>query len=88
MGEAIMLELADHLGRQRAHDVVYDAAQASAVERRPFKEALAEQQAVRDGLTSEQLESLLDPTRYVGVSAQLAEQGAARARETAHSLSR
>ena len=88
MGEAIMLELADHLGRQRAHDVVYAAAQASAVEHRPFKETLAEQQAVRDGLTSEQLESLLDPTRYVGVSAQLAEQGAARARETADRLSR
>ena len=52
----------------------------------PSGRPLAEQQAVRDGLTSEQLESLLDPTRYVGVSAQLAEQGAARARETADSL--
>ena len=87
MGEAIMLELAGRLGRQKAHDVVYDAAQTSAVERRPFRETLAEQQAVRDGLTSEQLDGLLDPTRYAGMSVQFAEEWAAKARETADSLS-
>lgn len=87
MGEAIMLELADHLGRQKAHDVVYDAAQASVVQRRPFRDTLADQSAVRDGLTSEQLDGLLDPTLYVGMSIQFAEEWSAKARETADSLS-
>ena len=86
MSEAIMLALAERTGRQKAHDAVYDAAQASAVQRRPFRETLAEQEAVRDGLTSEQLDRLLDPTSYAGMSVKFAEQGAARARETADAL--
>ena len=88
MSEAIMLELAEQMGRQRAHDAVYDAAQASVVEGRPFRDTLAEQEAIRDGLSSEQLDSLLDPTRYIGMSVKFAEQGAARARETAETLVR
>ena len=86
MAEAIMLELAERIGRQRAHDAVYEAAQAAAAQRRPFRETLTEQEAVRDGLTSQQLDRLLDPTRYVGMSVQFAEQGAVRARETADAL--
>ena len=49
-------------------------------------ETLAEQEVVRDGLTSEQLDRLLDPTGYVGMSVKFAEQGAAKARETADAL--
>src|SRR5262245_24164914 len=41
MAEALMLELGQHIGRQRAHDAVYDAAQASVVDGRPFRELLA-----------------------------------------------
>ena len=36
MAEAVMLELGATLGRQHAHDVVYDAAQAAFVEGRAF----------------------------------------------------
>src|SRR5207244_11466575 len=35
--EALMLELGKQIGRQRAHDVVYEAAQASVTQARPFK---------------------------------------------------
>jgi len=37
-----MLELGKQIGRQRAHDAVYDAAQASVTQERPFREPLAE----------------------------------------------
>ena len=86
MGEAIMLELGTQIGRQRAHDVVYEASQASVTQGRPFREMLAEQEEVSARLTPDQLESLLDPARYTGVCRQLAERGAARARETAEAL--
>ena len=86
MGEAIMLELGTQIGRQRAHDVVYEASQASVTQGRPFREMLAEQEKVSARLTPDQLESLLDPARYTGVCRQLAERGAARARETAEAL--
>ena len=36
MAEAVMLELGKTIGRQHAHDVVYDAAQCAFVENKPF----------------------------------------------------
>src|SRR5712692_900436 len=78
MAEALMLELGKQIGRQRAHDAVYEAAQASVVESRPFREMLAADPHVAAGLTPPQVESLLDPARYAGLCSQFAERGAAR----------
>ncbi len=86
MAEAIMLELGAQIGRQRAHDAVYDASQASVIEGRPFRELLAEEKEVSTRLTAEQIEALLDPARYSGLCQKLAETGAARARRTALEL--
>src|SRR5215471_17635402 len=41
VAEAVMLELGATIGRQHAHDVVYDAAQATVVEGKPFAQLLA-----------------------------------------------
>jgi adenylosuccinate lyase len=81
MAEALMLELGKLIGRQRAHDVVYDAAQAAATEGRPFRELLVEDQHVAAHLTPEQIDALLDPARYTGLCQQFAERGATRARQ-------
>jgi 3-carboxy-cis,cis-muconate cycloisomerase len=86
MAEAVMLELGKQIGRQRAHDAVYDAAQAAVTESRPFRETLAADSHVRDGLTAAQVETLLDPARYTGLCRQFAERGAASARAIAASL--
>ena len=86
MSEALMLELGRRIGRQRAHDAIYDAAQASVVEVRPFTETLSEVEDVRENLTEEQIDALLDPTAYIGASTLLTERFAARAREVAGEL--
>lgn len=86
MSEAIMLELGKQIGRQRAHDVVYEAAQASFLQGRLFSETLAEEREVSSRFTPEQIQTLLDPTRYTGVSSLFAERGAKKAREVAASL--
>ena len=86
MSEALMLELGRRIGRQRAHDAIYDAAQASVVEVRPFTEMLAGVGDVRENLTAEQIKALLDPTKYIGASRLLAERFSARAREVAGEL--
>ncbi|MGQ4807869.1 3-carboxy-cis,cis-muconate cycloisomerase [Candidatus Entotheonellaceae bacterium PAL068K] len=83
MAEALMLELGKHLGRQHAHDVVYEAAQAAVTEGCAFQERLAADPQVTAQITPAQLTSLLDPARYAGLCQQMAEQGARRARETA-----
>jgi adenylosuccinate lyase len=88
MAEALMLELGRQIGRQRAHDAVYEAAQASVTEARPFRETLAADPHVSAGLTSAQVEALLDPARYTGLCSQFAERGAATGREIAASIGR
>src|ERR1051325_5438670 len=67
MAEALMLELGRQIGRQRAHDAVYEAAQASVTQTRPFREMLARDPHVSAGLTPSQMEALLDPARYTGL---------------------
>ena len=87
MAEAIMLELGREIGRQKAHDAVYDAAQASFLEGRPFSDTLVEVEEVSSRLSPERISELLDPTRYTGVCSVFAERGAKQAREVAESLS-
>jgi 3-carboxy-cis,cis-muconate cycloisomerase len=88
MAEALMLELGKQIGRQRAHDAVYEAAQASVTQARPFRETLAADPHVSAGLTPTQVEALLDPARYTGLCRQLAERGAAMGREIAATIER
>jgi adenylosuccinate lyase len=86
MAEALMLELGKQIGRQRAHDAVYEAAQASVTQSRPFREMLALDPHVSAGLTAAQMEELLDPARYTGLCREFAERGAAAAREIAAAI--
>jgi 3-carboxy-cis,cis-muconate cycloisomerase len=88
MAEALMLELGKRIGRQRAHDAVYDAAQASVTQARPFRETLAEEPHVSAGLTASQVDALLDPARYTGLCRQFAERGALMGREIAATIER
>ena len=80
MAEAVMLRLGAAMGRQHAHDVVYDAAQAAFVEGRPFAAVLAADPRVTAQLDAKAITELLDPTVYTGLCAEMARAGAARAR--------
>ena len=73
---------------QRAHDAVYEAAQASVTQARPFREMLAAEPHVSARLTKAQIDALLDPTQYTGLCRMFAERGAAAARATAAGLTR
>jgi 3-carboxy-cis,cis-muconate cycloisomerase len=86
MAEAVMLELGRTIGRQHAHDVVYDAAQAAFVESRSFASLLAADRRVTTHLDAAAIERLLDPTAYTGLCAMMARDAAARARSMAGNL--
>ncbi len=88
MAEAVMLDLGKTIGRQHAHDVVYDAAQAAAVEGKPFAELLAADQRVSAHLDARAIQALLDPTAYTGLCAEMARDGAKRARKAAAEIGR
>ena len=88
MAEALMLDLGQRIGRQRAHDIIYDLAQSAVTEEKSFQELLAADPAVRQRLDDKQIAALLDPGLYTGMCRQFAEQGAAQGRETAAAINR
>jgi len=88
MAEAIMLELGATLGRQHAHDVVYDAAQVSFAEGRPFSDVLAADPRVTAHLDKAAIARLLDPVAYTGLCDDMARDGAKLARELSDRLLR
>ena len=79
MSESLMLTLGRGIGRQRAHDVVYEAAQEAAVSGESFASVLARDEEVAAQLGVERLAGMLDPTRYTGDSARQASEQAERA---------
>ncbi len=83
MSERVMLELGKKIGRQKAHDAVYEAAQKSVNQARPFTETLAEEPEVVNILNEEQITDLLDPEQYTGLCSYFAEVFAEKARKEA-----
>jgi 3-carboxy-cis,cis-muconate cycloisomerase len=86
MAEAVMLDLGAAIGRQHAHDAVYDAAQDAFVQGSSFGDLLAADQRVTAHMSKEQIRGLLYPTSYTGLCADMAREGAARARAVAKEL--
>ncbi|MBS0638529.1 MAG: adenylosuccinate lyase family protein [Acetobacteraceae bacterium] len=86
MAEAVMLDLGAAIGRQHAHDAVYDAAQDAFVQNKSFGDLLAADARVTTHMRPEQIRALLDPTAYTGLCADMAREGAARARVLAKEL--
>ena len=85
MAEAIMLKLGVVIGRQHAHDIVYDAAQAAFIDKKSFASLLAADARVTQHLSAAQIDALIDPTGYVGLCAEMARDATRRAREAARS---
>lgn len=66
VAEAVMMGLAPKLGRQAAHDVVYDACRAGAESGRALLELLCADAQISAHFGRPELERLLDPRNYLG----------------------
>ena len=86
MSERVMLALGERVGRQRAHDIVYEHAQQSAIDGTPFRELLVGDAEVGEHLSAAELDDLLDPAAYTGACAAMAREQAARGREVASGI--
>jgi 3-carboxy-cis,cis-muconate cycloisomerase len=71
MSEAVMMGLGPALGRQRAHDLVYDICRAVIATGRPFLDLLAENAEISPHLDRAQLAKLLDPANYLGLCGEM-----------------
>jgi len=80
VAEAVMMGLAPEIGRQEAHDVVYDACREALDQRISLFDALMKHQAIVERLGEARLRALTDPANYLGGAAVMAREVAARAR--------
>ena len=66
VAEAVMMGLAPHLGRQAAHDLVYDACRVAIGEKRALFDVLRADAKVTAALDEARLKALCDPANYLG----------------------
>ncbi|MEP6943660.1 MAG: adenylosuccinate lyase family protein [Betaproteobacteria bacterium] len=66
MSEAVMMGLGRTLGREYAHDLVYDLCREAIARQRPLIDLLAENEEISAHLDRRALEALCDPARYLG----------------------
>ncbi|HUK09631.1 MAG TPA: 3-carboxy-cis,cis-muconate cycloisomerase [Stellaceae bacterium] len=79
MSEAVMMALAEKIGRAEAHRIVQDAARNALATKRPLAAALKEDAVVRRHLDDAALTRLLDPAHYVGEAKDVVDRVLARA---------
>ena len=66
VAEAVMMGLAPHLGRQQAHDLVYEACREALRQGRSLLDVLQANAAISAVLPVERLAALCDPANYLG----------------------
>ncbi len=71
VSEAVMMGLGPHLGRQRAHDLVYDICRVAAVENKPLVDLLAQHQEISRHVSRAELEKMCDPANYLGLAGEM-----------------
>ncbi len=71
MSEAVMMGLGADLGRNKAHDLVYDICREVVKTGRPLIDLLAENKEISKHADRKKLEKLVDPANYLGVAGEM-----------------
>jgi 3-carboxy-cis,cis-muconate cycloisomerase len=71
VSEAVMMGLGPYLGRQRAHDLVYDICRKVIGTGRSFLDLLAEDKEIAPHLDRAALATLVDPANYLGLAGEM-----------------
>ncbi|KAL3443535.1 L-Aspartase-like protein [Aspergillus insuetus] len=71
VAEAVMMGLAPAVGRQRAHDIVYEACRESIEAGGSLEEALLGKTEVTEKMSVERVRQLCDPVNYLGASGRM-----------------
>ena len=74
LSEAVMLALAAKIGRQTAHDIVYECSMKTIEEKKSFRQTLAAHPTVKVNLSIGEIEQLLDPAQYTGLASYYVDQ--------------
>jgi 3-carboxy-cis,cis-muconate cycloisomerase len=68
MSEAVMMGLGRYIGREYAHDLVYDLCRESIATKTPLIDLLAAHAEIKRHVGRAELEAMLDPANYLGQS--------------------
>jgi 3-carboxy-cis,cis-muconate cycloisomerase len=68
LAERVMLALGKHIGRQQAHDIIYETAMHAFESGIPFGEVLKQNAEVSQHLSADTIDALLDPVQYTGLA--------------------
>ena len=68
LSEAVMLRLGAKVGRLEAHHLVYQAAMQAFETGRPFRDLLLKDPVISQHLTAAELDEILQPEKYTGLS--------------------
>ncbi len=71
MSEAVMMGLAPHIGRNQAHDVVYEACAACADGSRTLRDVLLADKRISAKLSAADIDHMLDPANYLGCAREM-----------------
>ena len=71
MSEAVMMGLGDKMGRNYAHDVVYDICREVVKTGRPLIDLLEENAEIRKHADRKELEKMVNPANYLGVAGEM-----------------
>ena len=71
VSEAVMMGLGPHIGRQYAHDLVYDVCRQVIATGRPLLDLLAENKEITKHLDRAALAKLCDPANYLGEAGEM-----------------
>lgn len=93
LSEAVMLALAQQIGKQTAHEIVYEVSMHGVERGLTFKEALLDDERVRERLSEPQLDALLDYRAHTGMISpmidrvlRMAEQARTLEKETVYAI--
>jgi adenylosuccinate lyase len=68
LSEAVMLQLGKKIGKQTAHELIYEISMKTIEESGYFKENLLKDSRVNQFFTAEEMEKILNPKEYIGFS--------------------
>ncbi|WP_434034928.1 class-II fumarase/aspartase family protein [Cupriavidus sp. a3] len=83
VAEAVMMGMAPHIGRQQAHDVVYDACRTVNEHGGTLADALAALPAVTKHFDRAAIDRMTDPANYLGLAPQMVDRALELSRKVA-----
>jgi 3-carboxy-cis,cis-muconate cycloisomerase len=88
VAEAVMMGLAEHIGREEAHEIMIAAAKQAAAKELPLIDVLLAYEKIRESLSEAELRSLVDPNNHLGLAEAIVDKVTARALASQSSLTK